>query len=159
MTNRRKPFDGEGMYERTPARGISGEAVRDALARKKRILLVDDSPAILSFVKARLVRLDCDFYDADDAVRALRLASLMLVDAVIADVNMPGMDGIEFVRALRASENERLRALPVILLTGDRDPSLRERGLAAGAQDFLMKPVDGDALASAVERILRGASP
>jgi two-component system chemotaxis response regulator CheY len=157
MTIKRRPSDPESAPVRTPARGIGSDGtLRESAARKKRVLLVDDSPAILSFLKARLVRLDCDFLDAEDATRALRLASLMLVDLVIADVNMPGLDGIEFVKRLRANESERIQKLPVILLTGDRAPELRERGLAAGAQDFLMKPVGGDALASSVERLLRG---
>ena len=93
------------------------------------ILLVDDIPAILSFLKARLVRLDCEMVDADDGQRALRLVRLTPIDLVIADVNMPGMDGITFVAELRKSEHERLRVLPVILLTGDKDPEVRRRGL------------------------------
>jgi two-component system, chemotaxis family, chemotaxis protein CheY len=127
--------------------------------RISKVLLVDDSAAILSFVKAYLLRLNCDFVEAGDGHRALRLASLMLVDLVIADINMPGMDGITLTTELRKSDNPRLQKIPIILMSGDKDPELRRRALEAGAQDFVVKPVDGMALATVVGRLLRGDAP
>jgi two-component system chemotaxis response regulator CheY len=76
------------------------------------------------------------------------------VDVVIADVHMEGMDGIAFVKEVRASDLPRVRDVPIILLSSDRTPETRERGLSAGANDFVEKPVKVDRLCEAVARVL-----
>jgi CheY-like chemotaxis protein len=110
------------------------------------ILLVDDSGTIRSLLKVYLASLRADFLDAEDGERALQVLRLVQVDLVIADVRMAPMDGITFVGQIRASKQERVRSLPVILLTGARSEELRRRGLAAGANAFVYKPVDEETL-------------
>jgi len=135
--------------------GRSADGERISSPKVPRILLVDDSPAILSFIKAYLVRLGCEFVEATDGHRAIRVASLMLVDLIIADINMPGMNGIEMVASLRQGDNPRLQKIPIILMTGDKSPDLEKRGRAAGTSEFILKPVDGAELSRTVERLLR----
>lgn len=118
----------------------------------KTILIVDDSAAVRSMVKLMLMWEAFDFLEADEGERALQLVSLMPIDLVVADVKMPITDGFTFVRRLRASSEPNLRRLPVILLSGDQ--SMKEQGLAAGANDFLHKPVTGPTLVAAVQRLL-----
>ncbi|WP_239014868.1 response regulator [Archangium violaceum] len=119
------------------------------------VLLVEDSNTIRHILKVYLMKLKLNFLDADRAERGLELLQTHLVHLVIADVNMPGgMDGLEFVRQVRSSAREPMRRLPIVLLTGGKDPDLEARGLQAGASEFVRKPVSIDALASVVRRQL-----
>lgn len=122
---------------------------------RRRMLLVDDSAAVRSFIKVHLVRHAFEFVEADDGDRALYFARLVSIDLVIADVNMPVLDGISFVRRLRTSDDIALRRLPVLLLTGDKTSGVRDAALSAGANAFLCKPVDHDALIEAVDDLLQ----
>ena len=76
-------------------------------------------------------------------------------DIVLLDVMMPGMDGYEVCRRIRQSK--KTARLPVIMVTALDKPSDREMGLAAGADDFLNKPVDDKVLFSAMHRVLQSA--
>jgi len=76
---------------------------------------------------------------------------------VVVDVNMPGMDGLAFTRALRADASPAVAAVPVVILTGDRSESMREQGRAAGASGFLEKPIKGPELQETVRKFLRPA--
>ena len=120
----------------------------------RRVLLVDDSPTVRNILKVYFMGIDATFEEAADGERALQLARLLSFDLVIADFRMPNMDGLQFTAALRADERERVRRLPVILLTAERSPELRLRSLAAGASEYLQKPVSADELLAAVRRVL-----
>jgi two-component system chemotaxis response regulator CheY len=84
----------------------------------------------------------------------LELLKTSKVQLVIADINMPGMDGLTFLRRLRADEQPHLRKLPVILLTANKPEEYRARGLAAGANAFLQKPVVSTALVETARQFL-----
>ena len=118
------------------------------------ILVVDDSPTLRGIVKIYLRPLHVDVMDADGGERALQLARLALPSLIVADINMPGMDGITFVKQLRADSRPEVRNIPVIFLTGDKTGELRQRAALAGANDFLEKPVKSGPLQDAVKRIL-----
>lgn len=118
------------------------------------ILLVDDSPVIRSVVKIYLQGGAHAFLEASDGQRALAVLKLVPVDLVVVDINMPLMNGLVFLEKLRAFEDPAVRTLPVILLTGDKDPELAERAAGARADAFLKKPVNEAALKAAVGRLL-----
>jgi two-component system chemotaxis response regulator CheY len=118
------------------------------------ILLVDDSPTIRQILKIYLMGRPFEFLEADNGERALQLVKLMPVELVIADVKMPGMDGLSFVRELRAVEGPRVRNLPVILLTGEKSDDIRVQGMQAGANAFLQKPVSSSRLKELVNELL-----
>ena len=121
------------------------------------ILLVDDSPTVRTIVRTFLMELRPSFLEATDGERALRLIRLSPVDLVIADVKMDPMDGITFVRTLRQDERPRIRDVPVVMLTGDRSEEIRKRGLEAGANAFVTKPIDPRTLLETIGRVLPGA--
>lgn len=123
------------------------------------VLLVDDSPSIRSILKIYLLPLNLEFVDAEDGVRALQLLRLMKIDLVVADVKMAPIDGITFVEKVRRSDREELRRLPVVLLTGETAEGLRERGLAAGADAFIHKPIDPKSLLSCLKQLLERRAP
>lgn len=118
------------------------------------ILLVDDSPTVRNIVKIYLMNLRSGFVEADEARRALQLLKLMPVSLIIADINMPGMDGITFCREVRQSTDAAIKNIPVILLTADKTEILRSRGAEAGCSDFILKPVTGSQLLESVRRFL-----
>jgi len=122
---------------------------------KRTVLLVEDSNTIRHILKVYLMKLKLDFLEADRAEQGLRLLSTQPVDLVIADVTMPGgMDGLEFVRRVRASEFTRVRQVPIVLLTGGKAPDLEAKALEAGASEFVRKPVSIDSLAAVARRHL-----
>ncbi|MXP63941.1 PleD family two-component system response regulator [Roseomonas sp. M0104] len=105
-----------------------------------RILVVDDIAANLRLLEARL---NAEYYDvalASSGPEALRCAEEWLPDIILLDVMMPGMDGYEVCRRLKA--NPETAHIPVVMVTALVDPAERVRGLEAGADDFLSKPVD-----------------
>lgn len=123
------------------------------------ILVVDDSPTVRNIIKIYLMNLRLSILEAEDATRALHLLRLVPVSVVIADINMPGMDGITFVKELRASKEAQLRGIPVILLTAEKGGDLRQRGAEAGANAFIQKPVSHADLTETVRQFLPLAAP
>ena len=120
----------------------------------KIVLVVDDSPTIRGFCRLCLVPLGVEVVLAEGGSQALEQIRKATPGLIIADLNMPGMDGIALVEALRKDPDPAVRAVPVLLLTGERDPSVRARGLAAGANEFIEKPIKIPALQEAVRRFL-----
>lgn len=121
---------------------------------KPTILVVDDSPTFRRLVRFFLSGLPVDVMEAEDGLRALGYARVGNVALVVADLEMPNLDGMGLLRALRASENEALRRVPLVLLTMQTDPEVARQALAAGANRFLSKPVKPDALQQVVRELL-----
>jgi len=118
------------------------------------VLLVDDSPTVRNIVKIYLMNLKVSTVEADDAARALQILRLVPVSLVIADINMPGMDGITFVKEVRASQMPAVRSVPILLLTAEKNADLRQRGTEAGANAFIQKPVSHHELTETVRQFL-----
>ncbi|MCK6548396.1 ATP-binding protein [Myxococcota bacterium] len=119
------------------------------------VLLVEDN-AINRLVAVRfLEKVGLHVTTAVDGARALELlrAAPASVDAVLMDVQMPVMDGIEATEHIRADPH--LQSLPVIAMTADAMPEDRERCLAAGMQGFVTKPIDATELYTTLDRALR----
>ncbi len=123
-----------------------------------RVMLLDDSPSIRTIPRVFLGNLNAEFIEAGDGERALRLLRVMTPDLVVADVRMEPMDGISFLRAVRNDVDERVRRVPVILLTSDTSPELEAEGRGAGADDFVRKPVSGTRLMASVNKVLGRAA-
>lgn len=118
---------------------------------RPKVLVVDDDDAIRLLVKARLAG-DCDVFDADRGAEAIKVFEAEPIDLVLLDVMMPGMTGLEVCEKLKARTNE---FLPVLLLTALNDQANRNLGLRAGADDYLVKPIDGVELKLRVRHFLR----
>jgi two-component system chemotaxis response regulator CheY len=119
-----------------------------------KVLLIDDSPSIRTIIKLYLMGKGMEFMEATEGAEGLRLATEHGVDLVIADFNMPGMDGLEFTRKLRAHELETLRKAPVILLTANKEDQLRALAMEVGVNAFAVKPISRDQLTATVEQLL-----
>lgn len=121
-----------------------------------RLLILDDSQTVREVIKVYLTGAGFDFSEADNGERALEICKTTPLDLVVADIKMPGMSGIEFVQKLRESGEDRLKALRVILLTGEKGDELRRQGLQAGANAFVEKPVTGPNLRDTITRVMKG---
>ncbi len=118
-----------------------------------RILVVDDVVSNARLLEARLTDAYYEVRTARDGHAALALARDWLPDLILLDVMMPGADGYEVCRALKSAETTA--SIPVILVTALRDAPDRVRGLDAGADDFLTKPLEYEILQARVKSALR----
>jgi putative two-component system response regulator len=117
------------------------------------VLVVDDVAANRELLEAHLFDLGYDVRQARDGLEALALVANEEPDLILLDVDMPGLDGIEVCRRLKASERTRL--VPVVIVTAFQDRGTRLQGLDAGADDFLTKPIDAKELLIRCRVLLR----
>jgi two-component system cell cycle response regulator len=118
-----------------------------------RILVVDDIPANVKLLEARLLAEYFDVLTAADGYEALAICERNQVDLILLDIMMPGIDGFEVCERLKASP--RTSHIPVVMVTALDQAADRVRGLKAGADDFLTKPVNDLQLISRVKSLLR----
>jgi two-component system response regulator MprA len=118
------------------------------------VLVVEDEAAIADFIRRGLVYKGYEVSVALDGERALSMARDAPPDVVILDVMLPGLDGIEVCRRLRAASD-----VPIIMLTARDAVSDKVDGLDAGADDYLTKPFAFDELLARVRALLRRRSP
>lgn len=121
------------------------------------VLAVDDALTMRKLVSFTLRGAGYDVIEASDGLEALRVARSTRFDLVLSDVNMPGMDGIEFTRQFRALPGGR--ATPVLILTTESDPAKKNLARAAGATGWLVKPFQPDQLLAVVARVLPNLVP
>ncbi|HEX7671424.1 MAG TPA: sigma-54 dependent transcriptional regulator [Polyangiaceae bacterium] len=117
---------------------------------KARILVVDDEPATRSALQQLLTGDGYTVDVAEDGIAALAVASERPPDVVVTDLDMPRMNGMDLLAKLRELDPD----LPVIVVTSMEDMSMAIKAMRTGAEDYLTKPVDFDALGVAIERAL-----
>ena len=120
-----------------------------------RVLITDDSPAMRSFVR-RVIELSgfelSACFEAGDGAEALNVLRSEWVDAILTDINMPNVDGEEFLRCLAG--DEMLRSIPAIVISTDATENRIARLLALGARGYVTKPFRPETLRGELERIL-----
>jgi two-component system phosphate regulon response regulator PhoB len=119
----------------------------------ERILVVDDEPDILSVLVYHLSRESYRVSTAVSGPAALAAVEEDLPDLVVLDLMLPGMDGYDVLTRMR--ENERMRDVPVLLLTARREDEDRVRGFEVGADDYLTKPFNARELTLRIQALLR----
>lgn len=111
-----------------------------------RVLVVDDSRVIRKAV-GKILGGEFDLVEAEDGEAGWQqLVQDEHIELVVADVEMPRLDGYSLICRIRAAEPERVRGVPVIVITGAHDDITRDRAFACGATDFITKPIDAQQL-------------
>jgi len=118
--------------------------------KKPTILVVDDEPPIVRLVQLKLESAQMVAHTARSGAEALAILEDELIDLVVLDVTMQGMDGFESLRRIRATSN-----IPVIMLTARTLDVDKLQGLTSGADDYLTKPFNPDELAARITAVLR----
>ncbi len=125
---------------------------RSAPREVKRILVVDDEPRMIGFIRMNLELEGYQVIEAHNGVEALDAVRTQLPDAILLDVMMPELDGFETLRMLR-----EFSTIPVIMLTAKGEEDDKVRGLELGADDYVTKPFGPRELSSRVRAVLRRA--
>lgn len=125
-------------------------------AMKRRILVVEDEPALQFLIASHLRRHGDEVIAVASAEAARDELSGVLPDLVLLDWMLPGRSGVDFLRQLR--QDERTRRLPVIMLTARAEEDDKVRGLSAGADDYLTKPFSPRELSARIDAVLRRAA-
>jgi hypothetical protein len=121
--------------------------LQDPLLSGRKVLIVDDDVRHIFAVTSMLEQYDMQVFYAENGKEALDiLAKKPGIEIVLMDVMMPGMNGLETIRAIR--KQDQFKKLPIISLTAKAIKGDREECMAAGASDYLSKPVDSDQLLS-----------
>jgi putative two-component system response regulator len=154
----RYPNATEFVAALTPAAWTGGSrpnpnAVRATRRGAQSVLVVDDGAANRELIEACLAEVDCTIRMAEDGPAALRMIASASPDLILLDVQMPGMDGYEVCRRVKANSANRL--IPVVMITALDRTDDRVKALDAGADDFMSKPVERAELVARVRSALR----
>lgn len=118
----------------------------------KTILSVDDSASIRQLVTFTLQKEGYQILEAVDGQDALAKIRTKAVDMVITDLNMPNMDGIELISALR--KDQSFKFTPIVMLTTESAANKKDAGKQAGATGWIVKPFKPEQLIAVVKRLL-----
>jgi two-component system chemotaxis response regulator CheY len=118
----------------------------------KTVMIVDDSISIRQVVGLTLRGAGYDVVEGSNGKDALAKLGKQKVHLVVSDVNMPEMNGIEFVKAVKAQPEYRF--LPIIMLTTESGDEKKREGQAAGARAWVVKPFKPDVLLNAVQKLI-----
>ena len=125
-----------------------------ALDKKMKILVVDDFSTMRRIITNVLRQLGFEnIVEAEDGSKALAILEADPVDFVLTDWNMPQMSGLDLLKAIRASENEQLKGIPVLMVTAE---ALQDNIIAAakaGVNNYIIKPFDAATLSEKIEKI------
>lgn len=116
------------------------------------ILIVDDSASIRQAVKIAVCGLGHAVTEAGNGQEGVTRASAARFDLVITDLNMPVMDGLSMIRALRTKPD--YAGVPIVFLTTESDPTIKGQAKSAGATGWITKPFDADQLCRIVTKVL-----
>ncbi len=120
----------------------------------RKMLTVDDSPSVRKLVKFTLKAKGYEVGSAGDGREALDLLKQEVFDAIILDINMPRMNGLEFLRTIKAED--QFAGVPVIMLTTEGQDEDKDKAVALGATAYMVKPFKPTQLLALLEKILPG---
>jgi two-component system chemotaxis response regulator CheY len=118
----------------------------------KTVLTVDDSPSIRQMVSFTLKSAGYEVLEASDGQDGLDKARGKAVDLILTDQNMPRMDGITLIKALRGMAT--YKSTPILMLTTESGDAMKQQGKAAGATGWLVKPFDPQKLLEVVKKVI-----
>lgn len=120
----------------------------------KKILTIDDSSTVRKLVKFTLNSQGMQIVEAENGVEALEVLKNNAVDAIILDINMPRMNGLEFLQKIKSEDN--YAQIPVVMVTTEGQDEDKERAFALGAEKYIVKPFKPSQLLAVLEQVLQG---
>jgi two-component system chemotaxis response regulator CheY len=117
----------------------------------KRVMAVDDSTTVRQVLQVTLTKAGYEVVEAVDGNDALEKMSELPVDILVTDLNMPNLDGIGLIRAVRRKPGNRF--LPIIMLTSESQPEMKQAGKEAGASGWIIKPFKPEQLLAVVKMV------
>lgn len=120
------------------------------------IVIADDDPTIITLVKLRLGMARYNVVSTNDAIAAMAMVRASEPVAVILDVQMPGGGGLSALAKIKA--DPRMSNLPVMMLTGERNPETVMQAMNGGAADYMVKPFNPDTLLERVSRLVKSSA-
>lgn len=129
-----------------------GQDMMSQRTKTTKVLVIDDEDAVREMVQLTLSVRGMDVSGAPDGLRGLIAADRSRPDVIVIDVMMPGVDGFETVRRLRA--DTKLRDIPVIMLTAQAGEDSQWRGWTAGVDSYVTKPLDPELLVTEIHRVV-----
>jgi two-component system, chemotaxis family, chemotaxis protein CheY len=121
--------------------------------QKHTVLVVDDSPTMRGMIQRALTDGGYRVLEAGNGQEGLARLHAEPVQVILSDVNMPAMDGLTFVRAIR--QEPRFAHTPILFLTTEGAPEMKAAGKAAGATGWIVKPFDAEQLRNVVGMVIR----
>jgi len=118
-----------------------------------KILVVDDCQTTRKLIGLYLKAKGLDVVPAENGLDALEKLATEDINIILSDINMPYMDGIEFLKALRA--DPKWSEIPVFMVTTEADPEEMERAYNVGANDYLVKPVTAEQVMVVIKKLLK----
>jgi len=118
----------------------------------KKLLTVDDSPSVRKLVEFSLKAKGFQVSSAGNGMEAMKLMSNEQFDAIVLDINMPLMNGLEFLQQIRSKE--AYASIPVIMLTTEGQDEDKDKAISLGATAYIVKPFKPTQLLSLLEKIL-----
>lgn len=115
------------------------------------ILAVDDSRTMRDLLRQALTDSGFEVHTADDGIHGLEVLEGCSPDVIITDINMPRMDGFGFIEAVRANDEHKNR--PILTLTTESAPEMKQRARDAGATGWIVKPFHKDKLVAVIRRV------
>ncbi|MBM6551738.1 response regulator [Marinomonas ostreistagni] len=119
----------------------------------KKLLVVDDSPSVRQMVEMTLKGAGYEVKTAKDGQEALGVCRAERFDFVLTDQNMPNMDGLTLIKSLRAMSS--FSGVPLIVLTTEASDEMKQKGKAAGATGWMVKPFEPKKLLEVVAKVVR----
>lgn len=119
----------------------------------KTIMTADDSASMRQMITFTLKQAGYDVIEAEDGEDALTKAQSNTIDMLITDLNMPNMNGMELIKAIRALRQYKF--IPIVMLTTESDAEKKKEGKGAGATGWLVKPFQPPQLVSVIKKVLR----
>ena len=117
----------------------------------KTVLSIDDSPSVRQMVRMTLSMAGYQVIEAGDGKEGFEKASTNQINAVVTDLNMPVMNGLDFIRTFRAHPSSK--GVPIILLTTESDDELKRQAKEAGAIAWLVKPFKQEQLLAVIKKV------
>lgn len=115
------------------------------------VFAVDDSRTMRDMLKAALTDAGFEVSFAEDGQDGLEKLATLSPDVIITDINMPKVDGFGFIEGARRSETHR--GVPILVLTTESAPELKQRAKSAGATGWIVKPFDSEKLVNIIRRV------